>query len=377
MPIYTFWRNNLVLITNDATIAPWKIESDEEKFLTSLADRDENAKRSYVNYYREHDPNYYNKGLQMAEKTILLFRPDATEDEKEKYVIDMVYSLHRFGCMFDEYFLFNFEKLNTAGRDSFITDKNRWDYYNRLNTKDGRSIFNDKAKTFEMFKKYYHRDLIMLSDDREFDAFCAFRRKHCRFIVKPLFGSGGKGIYIEKNDTDDNQTVFERALSKGPVVIEELIQQVPEMSAIHPESLNTVRIPTLLTRNGVKIFHPYLRIGIGGAEVDNGACGGILALVDSETGIVMQRGVTESGKKYMKHPDTGSVIPGFQVPRCGEAVSLVHELAGVIPSNHYVGWDCALTEHGWVMVEGNPQGQFGSQYVSGEGYRYELERLFE
>lgn len=41
----------------------------------------------------------------------------------------MVYSLHRFGCMFDEYFMFDFEHLTAAGRETFITDKKRWEYY--------------------------------------------------------------------------------------------------------------------------------------------------------------------------------------------------------------------------------------------------------
>lgn len=46
--------------------------------------------------------------------------------DQEKLTVDMIYSLHRFGCMFKECFLFQFYKLNTVGREEFITDKKRY-----------------------------------------------------------------------------------------------------------------------------------------------------------------------------------------------------------------------------------------------------------
>ena len=56
------------------------------------------------------------------------------------------------------------------------------------------------------------------------------------------------------------------------------------------------------------------------------------------------------------------------------AVALAKELAGVIGTNHYVGWDLALTDKGWVMVEGNPRGQFIMQIATRKGIKAELEQ---
>ena len=38
----------------------------------------------------------------------------------------------------------------------------------------------------------------------------------------------------------------------------------------------------------------------------------------------------------------------------------------------YIGWDLALTENGWVMVEGNRTAQFGWQITTQTGFREEV-----
>ena len=80
--------------------------------------------------------------------------------------------------------------------------------------------------------------------------------------------------------------------AKGNVVIEELIQQVDSMKKLHPNSLNTVRIPTVCSKKGITVFKPFMRMGVGDSEVDNAASGGIICPVDAQTGIVTQYGVT-------------------------------------------------------------------------------------
>ena len=290
----------------------------------------------------------------------------------------MIYSLHRFGCMFDEYFMFDFEYLNTAGRETFITDKIRWDYYDRLNNRENLDLFNDKKKAYDLFGKYYKRELILLMDQNDKDLFTSFVSRHNSFIVKPYNGSGGKGIKIfNKADYPDINALFEFVISKGTVVCEELIVQAKEMAALHLESINTVRIPTVRAKDRVIIFHPCLRTGSGKAVVDNASSGGIIAPIDAETGIVIMKGEDENHHSFIRHPDTDIVIPGFRIPRWNEAVALATELAQIVDGNRYCGWDLALTDSGWIMVEGNPRGQFIEQYATHKGVRYELKKLIE
>ena len=355
-------------------IASWKIDSPIERWLSKRADNSHFWKRVYVNYYRFFDKEYYNKGLSLIDKTIKLFVGTVSPKERKRYVEDMAYSLHRFGCMFDEYFAFRFELLNTSGRQSFITDKIRWDYYDRMNSRENLELFNNKRKAYEIFREVYKRELIEISGDEDFDEFVSFFDKHNTIIVKPKNGSGGRGIFLlEKEKCPSARAAFEEIRAVGDAVVEEQIIQAPEMAALNTSSVNTVRVPTLKTEDGVVIFHPFLRCGCGDSVVDNASSGGILAEVDAKTGIVITKGANEAGDFFIKHPFSQKVIPGFQIPRWEEVVSLVNKLAYIVPSNNYIGWDLALTEQGWIVVEGNPRGQLLSQYASRYGIRSELE----
>ena len=61
-------------------------------------------KSNMCNTIHENDPVYFSKGLLMIEETLSVFRPGISNEERRRYIKDMVYSLYRFGCMFDEYF---------------------------------------------------------------------------------------------------------------------------------------------------------------------------------------------------------------------------------------------------------------------------------
>jgi uncharacterized protein YqfA (UPF0365 family) len=54
--------------------------------------------------------------------------------------------------------------------------------------------------------------------------------------------------------------------------------------------------------------------------VDNAGAGGIMARIDSMTGVISTTGADEANKKYITHPDTGVTIEGFKIPRWKEAV---------------------------------------------------------
>lgn len=348
--------------------------------LARRADLNEDARKDYADYYRRQAPEYYERGLKMIRDTLDIFCGELTEKQRERYTYDMIYSLHRFGCMYDEYFLMGFEYLNAEGRDRFLTDKNRWAFYDRMNAEDKEALFKEKASTYAVFRDFYARELLYLSSENDLSAFQTFRRSHPTFIVKPSNGTCGRGVYIfsDAKATESDTAALRDLLANGPVVIEELIRQVPEMERLHPGSLNTVRIPTVKKANGeAVVFHPFLRIGVGTSVVDNAGSGGIFVPVDAETGLTTHRGITENGIYYLRHPDTGIVLPGIQIPKWDEAVRFVKTLANVVDGVRHVGWDCALTEKGWIMVEGNLYGQFVEQFATKVGIKAELEALLK
>ncbi len=103
---------------------------------------------------------------------------------------------------------------------------------------------------------------------------------------------------------------------------------------------------------------------------DNAGAGGIIATLD-ENGKI-KAAADENGISYTRMDDLGLDIIGWQVPCWKEAVEFVKQLAMVIPSNRYTGWDIALTENGWCMVEGNSRAEFLWQKSDRKGFRHEI-----
>ena len=54
-----------------------------------------------------------------------------------------------------------------------------------------------------------------------------------------------------------------------------------------------------------------------------------------------------------KHPDSGVIIPGFEIPFFAEALELCKEASKLISKINILGWDIAITHSGPVMIEVN------------------------
>lgn len=146
-------------------------------------------------------------------------------------------------------------------------------------------------------------------------------------------------------------------------VCEELIKQAPEITLFHHGSVNTVRLAVVRGMDGeVRIYGATLKVGQGNTAVDSICKGGLCANIDFESGIIITDAVDTYGNKYVTHPDTDIKFKGFQIPRWQDLKQLCLEISDVIPSVRYVGWDMALSENGWVIVEGNYDGHHICQY---------------
>lgn len=312
-----------------------------------------------------------------AEKELIKFCGKDVKD-KQEIISDMLDAAKKFLFGFDEFFLYNLRDKSDAERHEFISDREHLDIIRKINKARNEYIFDDKAETYKKFYEYYHRDVFFSWGGVVPASFQSFIEKHKSFIVKPLSSACGWGIQII-NGFDDAASLWNDLTKKycskydGGFIAEELIQQVDEMKRIHPESVNTVRITTLRMNDRVEIIYPFFRAGRGKNVVDNGGSGGLLCAIDKATGKVAAT-IDEDGNRYDIHPDTGLPLIGFQIPRWNEALNLAKELAQVVPSNRFTGWDLALTESGWIMVEGNARGQFvGWQIPYQRGFRREME----
>ncbi len=303
----------------------------------------------------------------------------------ETLIGDLVYTRYVLNFKYWEYFAYGFRNIPIQRRLGFLPEGGRKAYTKILNpSKEENLRFSDKAFLYGVLKEQFKRDAVLANEFCQFDNFKKFVLRHPKFIVKPVRGSLGSGVYIvDASGYTDRQmhVLFRRFLSeKNGMLCEELVSQDPRMAAAHPKSVNTVRVMTYLALDGsVRIICGYFRTGRGSSIVDNAGAGGILAAVDPNSGTVIADAADEAGNLYTLHPDTGFKFKGFQIPRWDELYSTVSECAKAFPNIRMIGWDMALSDsRGWQVIEGNCQSQLNVvQMSTREGMRGQLEHNIE
>ena len=306
---------------------------------------------------------------------------DFSKKEKMEIVKDMMNEAKKYNVGFDEYIMYHFEKRDFEERRNFIPTRERATYCERLSKPENQMIFDDKGKTYEVFKKYFKRDLVEVVNwtSESVETFQDFVNKHSRFIIKPFNGGNGRGIKIIDRTEEETFEKMCNSLKKdypSGFVAEELIKQHNILAAVHPESVNTMRVFTVRFDDRIEFLPFAWRVGRGKSCVDNGGSGGIFCALDDEGTIIST--CDEKGIFYEVHPDTKHPLIGFKIPQFDEAKEFCKELAMVVPSNRYCGWDIALTDDGWVMQEGNWQGGIVAfQCPLQRGYRKEMDAIME
>lgn len=184
-------------------------------------------------------------------------------------------------------------------------------------------------------------------------------------FMKPIGAGKGIGVYRidfkndeffldgERTNQDTLNTLF---TEEDAWFLSETVEQHPRLADLFPGATNTLRVVTLRDpeTGELEIFFAVLRVGTKETgPVDNGSRGGLVAKVDLETGTtVAARRLWEDGE-HRTHPDTGSDIENFQVPRWGEVKDLTLKLAQAFPYLHMVAWDILVGEEDIVVIEAN------------------------
>ena len=128
-----------------------------------------------------------------------------------------------------------------------------------------------------------------------------------------------------------------------------VIKQHERLNSLYPHAVNSVRIVTLKG----KCIAAALRIGTGRNVVDNAHSGGIFSIIDLQTGIIKTVGMTHSKNRFVKHPDTHTIIPGFTIPFWEDCIRLVESASSLIRDVSLIGWDLAITAEGPIIIEAN------------------------
>lgn len=166
---------------------------------------------------------------------------------------------------------------------------------------------------------------------------------------------GGKGVAFIQNENNNILEDFNKFIKgiKADIVVQKPLKQHKDIAAIHESSVNTLRIMSLLTSEGVKIYSAILRIGVGGSNIDNASAGGVSCGI-TEDGLMKSGCYKLNGEGFPVHPTNGFVFDNYKIPSFDKAKEVVIKAHPMIPHFKLVSWDIAINEEGEpVMIEAN------------------------
>jgi len=265
----------------------------------------------------------------------------------------MLFSLLVFGADSSNYRTFEFFKLNFRGRSAFITRIKNTKF--RLRTsEEAFDLFYNKSLFNSRYSAYIKRSWVSTRNNTSLEIL-DFIKKYKTVIVKPDTGTWGIGIYklnyLEKEKIDKLMESFN---SGKKYVIEEIVENIESIKLLNPTSLNTLRVVTMVDQSGqTHIIKSLLRIGATNSCVDNTSSGGLICSINAKFGIIDSVGKSSAGPSYFYHPISQIQLLGLVIPNWEKLENYVDEITKVEQKARYVGWDIAITNDGFELIEGN------------------------
>lgn len=182
-------------------------------------------------------------------------------------------------------------------------------------------------------------------------------------FLKPVSGSAGRAaaaVDVEGGDVFVRTSAGRTPLGEFRLTERSLLQDVveshPEVASLSPGALSTIRMLTLMSRDGeAMLAGASMRFGIGGSLVDNWSAGGVAAGVDRATGRLAAAAYAKTGRSFDRHPDTGATFGSFTVPMWNRARELALSAQTAFPWYRLLGVDVAVSPRGPVIIEINPR----------------------
>lgn len=163
-------------------------------------------------------------------------------------------------------------------------------------------------------------------------------------IKESITGKGGNRItFVEPGErrTSEELKVILARYGKD-FVVEGLIEQCRELAELNPDSVNTIRLITWLTQDGVHILSGVLRMGGAGSRTDNFSTGGIACGI-TEKGRLKETAYDQQYNRYMIHPN-GRRFANVIIPNYEKAKKLVQILHLRFGHFRIISWDIAITK---------------------------------
>ena len=230
--------------------------------------------------------------------------------------------------------------------------------------------YQDLCPKYYFFKDQYGFLDLLKGCRVSFDIFLEKLKKNGKVACKHTHSSLGKGFFIleyregcffinNKQKTVDQIRETLNVLEE--YIFTEYVHQHSYAQEIAPESLNTLRLLTVLDKKSktCKIVRGFHRFGCNNSIVDNlGHGNGVLCYLDIDTGKLTGEGVmTIDGKEKVVsdivHPNSKVSLSGLGIPDYHSICDQILRIANDHAYLKYVGWDIAITEDNFKIIETN------------------------
>ncbi|MDD4858200.1 MAG: sugar-transfer associated ATP-grasp domain-containing protein, partial [Candidatus Krumholzibacteria bacterium] len=313
---------------------------------------------------------------------------------KPRIFLDLLWWLVRFGEVNEYYYYYGFDRRQNARMEEYIDYPNfkriRNSYNNRAavgkHDVSYECLLRDKFIFQQVLKSlgfptpatiaFSVEGRIHWVDSRRITGIEALRDvEHLDVFCKPLLGQCAEGVFhltgeggkLYRSGEEASIESLRDAFKDG-YVIQEYVKQHPLLAAFHSHSVATLRLVTITSGKEIALFESCLKIGAGGIVVSNFAAGGLIGEADPETGKLVRDFYGRpdyGGGRVQKHPDSGIVFEGYQVPFYHEAVAMAKELHRRLYGLRSIGWDIAIGPDGPIVIEGNDNWELTQTPISG------------
>lgn len=267
------------------------------------------------------------------------------------YFFDVIYSGIKYQAGYVDYLDFEFFNVPHKNRGTYITRGVNFQYVTQLSDREARRRLENKVDFLNDFEDLMGRRWIDISKS-SYEEFKNFALDVTHIVAKPIAGICGKGIQFYSVNESNVESIYNQAMKDETFLIEQEVIQHPELSRIHPNSINTIRVVTIQIDGRVGIPFVCLRTG-NGNRVDNLNSGGFAARINVDSGVIVTPGVGKYNRASTVHPITGVQFEGFRIPMFDEVIELAKQAALRSPKVGLVGWDVAVSDKGPILIEGN------------------------
>ena len=306
------------------------------------------AKRNFTKMYRmvySKVPSYKKRDFNEREKKHIDYWKDfrGTVDLSTYRISNNISKVADIRYVPEEIYITDIEPtLNNYPFVKFLEVKNfynKWfdedvfpkNYFHKI---DGE-YFSDDLRSFKIV------ELNNIIDNLQYPVVCK----------QSVYSYGGRDVKFAKDKTQ----LLRFINAKQNVVVQEKLN--PNEGFLKFSPVNTVRVCLYksVTTNEIHILHMALRMGRNGS-LDNEGSGGIVSFINDE-GLLHGYAVDKYGRKFDKHPDTGSLF-NSKIPDLDRLINVSKKVCEKIPFARIISLDAWYdAKNNWRIIEVNLFGQ--------------------